>query len=731
MKRKSITILRSGQKVIATLLSVCLLSGLLTGCDPAFVDSINASLEAATEQISQATGLETGAVTGTEEGAAQASAFPMDPSVMKPWINSNIIGMVTDDVNADLKDDFYLNVNHDWLKDVKLRPGHSDELPLYDAVDIVKNRCIEILKDDTLTGEDADRIQNYYDLWLDWDSRNAEGVSPILPFAEKIEAVSALDEMSALLVSEEACLWRASLANVGLSVNSDDSSLYEVNIASTSLSLGDAAEYKELTENGKRTKALVEKQYSYMLSRIGLSDTEIEDTISAVFDFEARIAAFMKSTLEWSDASALKESINPVTMEDIKILSPNYPLAEYMENNGWAVSKLINLNEPEWLLGLNEVYTEENLPEIKAYILCHFAGSLIGYIDEDAYRTMQKIEMEFSGATSVEPDEELAYSETRSLFSGCFGRIYVERYLNEEIREEIRTLCQDAIDTYDEMFETVEWLSEETRKEAQNKLRNITIHAVYPDKWEDDSMYHVTAKKDGGSYLNALKEYFEANHEDALSKLNGKVDKELWGMDILETNAFYKPTDNSINIIPGFFCDVTYRSDMSLEEKYGALGTVIGHEISHAFDTNGAQYDAEGNVKKWWTDEDYVAFSDRAKKLISYYDQVVPFDDGTPYHGQLVQTEAIADMAGLKCMLKMADKVDGFDYDKFFRANCLMWARAGTKEVMEYFAATDVHPLHYLRANVSVSQYDEFIETYGIKEGDGMYVATDDRIAVW
>ena len=281
------------------------------------------------------------------------------------------------------------------------------------------------------------------------------------------------------------------------------------------------------------------------------------------------------------------------------------------------------------------------------------------------------------------------------------------------------------------MLGDIDWLSEETRKEAQNKLRHITIHAVYPDKWEDDSMYQVTAKKDGGSYFNALKEYLEARHEDSLGKLNTKVDKEIWGIDILDLNAFYNPANNSINIIPGFFCDATYRSDMPIEEKYGAIGSVIGHEISHAFDTNGAQYDAEGNVKSWWTDEDYKAFSDRAQKLIDYYDQVVAFDDGTPYYGQLVQTEAIADMAGLKCMLKMAEKVEGFDYDKFFRANAFLWARAGSKELMEYYAATDEHPLNYLRANVSAAQFDEFADTYGIKEGDGMFVAPDDRIAVW
>ena len=720
---------QSGKRILAILLSACLLAGLLTGCDPAFVDSLNASLLAATEQISQVAGLEAEAVTGA--GEAQASALPMDPSVMKPWINSNILGMVTDDVTADLKDDFYLNVNHDWLRDTKLRPGYSNEAPFYEAVDIVKDRCMEILNDDTLTGEDAERIQSLYELWLDWDSRNETGIDPVLPFIEKIKAVDDLAEMTEFLISEDNHRLGVSLAGIGLSLNAEDSSLYEVNISSTGLTLGDPAEYEELTENGKRLKKASDDEFSYMLSRTGFSEEEIKEILDALYDFEGKLAQYEKTVLEWSDPAALKDSINPVDMEELRTMSQNYPLTEYMEKYGWAESKLINLSEPEWLKGLNELYTEENLPGIRAYVLAH---SVVGYMeitDEEAFRKSQEISNEFSGISGNQPDEDLAYRTCRALFADCFARLYVEKYLNEEIRQEITKLCQDAVDTYYEMLETEDWLSEETIKEAQNKLEHITIHAVYPDKWEDDSMYTVTAKKDGGTYLKALLDYSEASEKDALSKLNKTIDKEIWNVDILETNAYYNPVDNSINIIPGFFCDATYRSDMTIEEKYGALGSVIGHEISHAFDTNGSQYDADGNVKSWWTDEDYAAFSDRAQKLVDYYDQVVAFDDGTPYYGQLVQTEAIADIAGLKCMLKMAEKVEDFDYDQFFRANMTLWARVGTIPFLESCALTDSHPLHYLRGNVSISQYDEFIETYGIKEGDGMYVAPDDRIAVW
>ncbi len=661
----------------------------------------------------------------------EASEFPMDPSVMKPWINSTILGMVTKDVEADIKDDYFLNVNHDWFMNVKLRPGYSNETPLFDAMENVQNRCIDILNDKSLEGEDAERIQNYYELWLDWDERNETGVKPLLPLAKKIQEISSLNEMSEFMVSNENFLWGKSLAEVGLGINAQDSSRFDVQILPTDLSLDDAAEYKTLTENGKRMKEAIESRYTYMLSRIGLSDDEIQKTMEDFWEFEKLISGYEKSTLEQNDPEYVTASVNSVSMDDIKKLSPNYPLAEYMVNNGWSKSQLINLREPEWLTGLNEIYTEENLDKIKAYVLASSMGSFIQNVDEEAYRENQAIGRKQSGATDDTPDDILAYRNTRKCFPNSFARIYVEKYLNEDIRKEITKLCQDSIDYYDKMLEETEWLSPKTRKEAQNKLRNMKICAVYPDKWEDESLYKVTSKKDGGTYIQALIDYRKAEHQIDIERINTRLDPDIWVVDILETNAFYAPSLNSIFIIPGYFCDVTYSENMSIEEKYGALGSIIGHEISHAFDPVGAQFDAEGNVDNWWTDEDYAAFQERADKVINYYDQVVAFDDGTKYSGQMVQTEAIADMAGLKCMLKMAENIEGFDYDKFFRANAKLWARAGTVEFMERCTTTDVHPLHYLRVNVAVSQFDEFVDCYGVKEGDGMYVAPKDRISVW
>ncbi|WP_024865058.1 M13 family metallopeptidase [Butyrivibrio sp. FCS014] len=657
--------------------------------------------------------------------------LPMDPEVMKPWINSNIMGMVTDDTKVSIKDDFYLAANRDWLKDATLRPGYAQEQPLMEAGEIVKQRCKKILSDKSLTGEDAARIRAYYEMWLDWDARNEVGIEPLIPFVEALGKVETIDEMSEFILSDLYHDYGVSFVGTDVGYNAEDSSLYELNLTSTPLSLDNSAEYSTLTENGKRLQTMIKGQNTYMLSRVGYDEKEIAAILKDFDEFEGKIAAYEKTLFERSDASAIQKAINPVTIEDLKEMCPDYPLVAYLERNGVADSKLINVEEPKWLKGLNELYKEENLPGIKAYILTTSLRGFMTFIDEEAYRKYQELNNEFRGIEESSPDEDIAYQVCRRLFPDCFARLYVKEYMNEEIRQEITQFCKDAIDAYDTMLDEEEWLSPETREAAKYKLSRINIRAVYPDKWEDDSMYRVTPKEDGGSYLQAVLDYREAGWEDMRSRINTAVDKDIWNVNILDTNAFYDPVTNSINIIPGFFCDATYSSDMSIEEKYGALGSVIGHEISHAFDTIGSQFDADGNVKNWWTQEDEAAFSERADKLIKYYDEVVAFDNGTVYRGQLIQTEAIADMAGIKCMLMMAKKIDGFDYDKFFRANAHLLARVGTTEYMENQALSNSHPLNYLRVNVTFSQFDEFYKTYGIKKWNGMYIAPKDRISVW
>ena len=670
---------------------------------------------------------------GLNENAGQ----PMDPSVMKPWINSSILGEVTKDVNPSIKDDFFVNVNHDWLVNAKLRPGFDSETPVFDAADIVKNRCIEFLtdkslkSDDPVLAHDIELIQGYYDLFLDWEGRNKLGVEPLMPLVEKIKTIDSLDSLTEFLLSEEAREVGVGLFGLQVMFSPEDSSSYAVFVNSTELALEDSDEYKSLSENGKRVKKAVDDKTIYMLGRVGIEEVAASRLLDASYAFETKVAKNIMGVLEQNDPDSLNKTINYVSVNDIKGMQGKLPVAEYMDKYGYSVSKTINLSEPDWLKGFAELYTDENLNGMKAYLLTTLVREFINKTDEEAFRKYQEINNAQRGITESMPDEDLAFREAKKLLPYSFARLYVKKYVTPEMKQEIYDFCKESVDVYREMLQGTDWMTEETKKAAINKLDHLKINALYPEKWLDDSIFQFDSKEKGGSYADAQKAITRGIIARQMSQINGKVDRDIWEIDILDTNAFYAPWENSVNIIPGYFCDVTYRSDMSLEEKYGAVGSVIGHEISHAFDTNGAQYDETGNLKDWWTKEDKQVFRERANKLVEYFNNVVAFDDGTPYNGQMVQTEAIADMAGLKCMLKLAEKVPNFDYDKFFRANAKMWARVHTVESAENAVLTDTHPLHYLRGNVTVQQYDEFLKTYDVKEGDGMYLAPEDRIAVW
>ena len=209
------------------------------------------------------------------------------------------------------------------------------------------------------------------------------------------------------------------------------------------------------------------------------------------------------------------------------------------------------------------------------------------------------------------------------------------------------------------------------------------------------------------------------------------IDKQVWNMRTSEMNAAYMPTTNSILVFAGMLNGKYYNESMSREEKMGAIGTVIGHEISHAFDPTGSQFDETGAVHSWWTDDDRAAFDKRASKLIAAYDDIHPWKDGSACNGTILQGEVAADMGGMACMLRIAKTIDGFDYDKFFRAYAELDAVGYLENVMENIYKYDPHPPYYLRVNMTLPQFDEFQRLYDIQPGDGMYVAPADRIAIW
>jgi putative endopeptidase len=312
-------------------------------------------------------------------------------------------------------------------------------------------------------------------------------------------------------------------------------------------------------------------------------------------------------------------------------------------------------------------------------------------------------------------------------------------FVDEEDKKDILALCNEIRDTYREILEGEEWLSEEGKKQALAKLDNMTFSVLKPDTLIDAS--YLSVDRDV-SFLDANAKIVVNTIKHNSGFVGSKRVPGDWRYDIRTEipstvqNAFYYGSFNQFFIMSGFIGDTTYRRDMSKEEKLGLLGEVIGHELTHGFDPLGIQYDKDGNMVVtdenpygWLPKEDYEAFMERADRIAAYFNNINAF----PYakiDGNKVWGEAAADIGGMTITLKIAEKYDDFDYDRYFRCHSELWKEQVTV-TSERYDISNEHPLRYLRINAVVQQFDKFNETYDIKEGDPMYLAPEDRIKIW
>lgn len=643
-----------------------------------------------------------------------------------PWIDSNLKNNITDSMVLSAKEDYHLYVNYDWLKKNDIPDGYSNVSPFQEVSQETMKRSQTLLEDTNVKGHDAELVQGLYRAFLDWDARNEQGVEPVMTTVKDIQGIKTLAELSDFICTPDRRMNASTFVHCTNDPDLNDATSYITCLEKDEFLLGDAAEYEIRTELGERYYLANKMAATALLTRVGYQKSEAEKLFDEVIDFEAKLAEVsMTSEDEMAPDMFLKVN-NVMTMKEVAGISPDFPLERFIRDDGYGEAEKFTISEPAYFKRLNELYTKENIESIKGYILINYLLTMAPGLDREAYDIHIEKNNIIRGINGKLLDEEYAFQIVKSLLNEPLSRVYLEKYDAEKKKQNITEICEKVIDFYREQLKSQEWMSEETREKAVSKLDHIAIHSVYPDTWYDYSSLSL----EGLSYTDCLNEIARLEKERDLSHINQKTDRNEWGVDILEANAYYNPQDNSINILLGILGSEFYQEDVTKEELYGGIGTVIGHEISHAFDTVGAQFDESGNLANWWKEEDFAAFKERTDKLVKFYDTIIPFE-GTAVSGKNVQTEAIADMAGMKCLLALAEEETDFDYDVFFRRFAAVWRRLSSREFEYYCLTQDTHPLHYLRTNVTLQQFDEFFDTYDIKPGDTMYLAPDERILVW
>ena len=662
-----------------------------------------------------------------------ASALAAENEILDGrWLCADIQGNVTENTPAALKDDFGLYVNKEWILQAEIPDGETSAGSMEDVIRTLKDRQIALLKDESLTGHDAELVHKLYALVSDWDYRNAQGVEPAMPIMEAIRSIDSLEALTAYLYDRNNLLRYYPLV-MAVSTDFINPDIYITQIGTPGLMLSDSAEYKERTQAGELRYALYEQLGTYMLRRLGLSEDETARVIENAFAFDALLAEHIKPQATHYEADYFTSLLNYYSPEELEALAGNFPILDMLQAYGLKVGQSFMVTESDYDAAPTEIYTEENTVLMRDWMTLKAAISMTDSLDQETSKQAEAISNAIMGVSGETSEDDNALSSVLGLLPVPMDNLYIQAYCTEQQRQDMLDIIEDVVACYRTMLESVDWLGDETRAKAIEKLDNLRVNAVYPDELGDWSALDFAGIEDGGSLLAAnaaVRDYVIALQSD---KIDTAVDKDKWdqlAMQTAQVNAFYNPQNNSINIMAGILSGEVYNEDMSYEQKLGAIGTVIGHEISHGFDTNGAQFDKDGAISNWWTEEDYAAFQARAAKLAAWYDGFIPFE-GANYSGQQVQTEAIADMGGMKCMLAIAAQKEDFDYDAFFRQYATLWRMQGSYPYLVTLVAQDTHPMRYLRINNTLAQFDEFVDFYGITEGDGMYIAQEARVAVW
>ena len=653
-------------------------------------------------------------------------------SAIHPWINSDVEGNVGLLTNARVKDDFHLAVNKQWLLLTKVPHGGVEASAFAEQSSLVMERKMDLMLDDTLTGPDAALVRTLYELTMDWDKRNALGVEPLRPYVEDIESIQTLDHLADYLVTDRN-VFELDPSSYDVITDLTNPDWYVAILQPVPLILGDSAEYTARTDYGDMLYEIASRSTVLILKKLGYT----EEAARAVFDgamaFDEMLAPYIRPYADYYASDYLQSILHYYSREEFSDLCGDYPIMGILDLTATGQSETFLVTEPEFFRAVGEMYTEENVPLFRnwlLYFLVNYAGRML---DRDTYDALETIEAEVFGVDGLPGDIDIAYRTLITYLPVPMDNLYIQHYCTAEEKQDILNIADEVIGHYRTMLLNETWLSPQTQEKAVEKLEKLNINAVYPDELGDWSSVRLKSKEEGGTLLEALITLYHFMTDQICGRVNQPVNRGTWNQmntPTSEANASYQITENTMTILAGILGGVFYDPDMTYEEKLGGIGMVIAHEISHAFDDDGANYDAEGRLNNWWEPEDYAAFRARAAKLVAYYDGYEPYPGGV-YNGAQVQSEAIADMTSMKCMLDIAATREGFDYNAFFRQYATVWRTKMLRSALTITLATDSHPLGCLRTNVTVQQFDEFYQTYNIQPGDGMYLAPEDRIAVW
>ncbi|SHI87098.1 putative endopeptidase [Mesonia phycicola] len=645
------------------------------------------------------------------------------------------------DTTVSPKNNFYSYVNGNWMKETEIpadRTTWGGFQVLRKSTDDDVLKIIDTAEKSGKYGADTDQAKALaiFNTKLDTLARNEAGLKPLQPALDKIASIENVEDLQETIAKNSAIVSDPFIGIAAYS-NPSDSNMNSAYITPGSLGLPNKEYYTDQDEKSKEIRQQYVEHITRMLQYIGDDAESATAQAQEILAFETRLA---EPKLDKVASRDFRNFNNPKSIAELQAMVPAINWEKYITDLG--VDKKLDtviVMQPKYMEVLQTVLAEGNAKQWKTVMrwatLNNAAGMLTTEIEKANWDFYSKT---LNGAKKQLPAKERALSTVNGSVGEALGKLYVDEKFPPEAKEKAEEMIANVITSFQKRIERLDWMTDSTKLKAIEKLDKFTVKIGYPDEWEDYSNLEVSADK---GYYNNMVAVSSWSYKKNLAEINEPVDKKEWGMSPQTVNAYFNPFNNEIVfpaaiLQPPFY---NYKADAAV--NYGGIGAVIGHEISHAFDDSGARFDADGNLKNWWTDADLEKFTERGDKLAEQYSAIEVLDS-VYINGKFTLGENIGDLGGVLAAydgLQMyleehgrPENIDGFTPEqRFFLSWATVWRTKMREEALRSRIKGDTHSPGMYRAYVPLQNIEGFYEAFDIKEGDSMYVAPKDRVSIW
>ncbi len=663
--------------------------------------------------------------------ACHQDAVKQQTTAMPEKVSSGIT-LDNMDKNIRAQDDFYRHVNGKWLNEFELPADKSNYGAFTQLAELSRVRVQAIIDEVSMTdnaqGSSEQKIADIYRGYMDTETINAKGLTPLQSELAKIDAIQNRDDLSEYMGYAD--IYGSSPLGMYVYIDQKKSDEHIVYMGQSGLGLPNRDYYFKEDEKSQNIRDKYQQHISNMFSLAGFENSEA--AMQAVYGIEKDLAAGQWTPIQNRDRD---KTYNKMSFASLVDQVPNVNWDAWLTHSMIEKPEQLVVTQPPYLETVNQVIGKYSIADWQNYYKWHLLSNTANYLSEDFeaesfafYGTV------LTGTTEQEPRWKRGVDLVNGLTGELVGKVYVKKHFPPEAKQRMVGLIENLRDAYGESIKDLEWMGAETKVKALDKLAKFDPKIGYPDVWRDYSELNIA----GDDLVANLKESTRFFTHRNRSKLGQPIDRNEWGMNPQRVNAYYNPTKNEI-VFPAAILQPPFFNLVADEAvNYGGIGAVIGHEMGHGFDDQGSKYDGDGNLKNWWTDEDRANFEKLTNQLVKQYDAFTVVD-GTPVKGEFTQGENIGDLSGLSIAYKAFKAnytdnrvIDGYTPEqRFFMGWAQVWMRKYRDEELLRRIDTDPHSPSEFRANGILRNLPEFYQAFDVKPGDGMYLPPEDRVKIW